>query len=243
MSKIAAGRRSLIRLQHRLARRFPVVEQAITLPWSGAVCHILAPAGFDRLLDAAVSDPEQNLPYWATVWPSGIALGDLLLQRRDQVAGLRALELGSGLGVTAVAAIAAGLQLTVSDYSPETLLLCRANVLRNVAADVPALRDNWRKPSAALLHIATPPLPLLLAADVLYEGRDVEPLAALAERLVAPGGELWLAEPGRQPAQRFVAAARMAGWEAETLVHPGPWPDPGDRRVRVTIHILRRARL
>jgi len=243
MSTVAASRRALVRLQNRIARKFPLVEQAITLPWSGAVCHILTPAGFDRLLDAAVNDPEQNLPYWATVWPSGIALGDVLLQRRRSVAGVRAVELGSGLGVTAVAALAAGVRLTVADYSPETLLLCRANVLRNLAADVPALRDNWRRPSRALLQAATPPLPLLLAADVLYEERDVEPLAALAERLLAPDGELWLAEPGRQPAQRFVAAARMAGWQVQTVAHHGPWPDPSDRRVKVRIHMLRRVRL
>lgn len=243
MSRVLSSRRTLLGLQRRAARQGALVEQTITLPWSEAVCHILTPAGFDHLLDAAVNDPEQNLPYWATVWPSGIALGDLLLQRRHSVAGVRAVELGSGLGVTAVAAVAAGVRLIVSDYSPETLLLCRANVLRNVAADVPAIRDNWRKPSAALLRAATPPLPLLLAADVLYEERDVEPLAALAERLLAQDGELWLAEPGRQPAQRFVAAARMAGWQAETVVHHGPWPDPSDRRVRVRIHVLRRIRL
>ncbi len=240
LSSVAASRRALVRLQNRVARKFPLVEQAITLPWSKSVCHILTPASFDGLLTAAENDPEQNMPYWATVWASGIALGDLLLQRREQVAGLCAVELGSGLGVTAIAAAAAGIRLTATDYSPETLLLCRANVLRNVAVDVPALRANWRKPSAALLKTATPPLPLVLAADVLYEERDVEPLAALAERLLAPDGELWLAEPGRRPAQRFVAAACMAGWQAETVTHNGPWPDPGDRRVRVRIHILRR---
>ena len=56
----------------------------------------------------------------------------------------------------------------------------------------------------------------MLAADVLYERRDVEPLLALVERVVAPGGELWLAEPGRPPAARFLESIRARGWIEES---------------------------
>lgn len=208
------------------------------LPESGTSYRILRPATFDRLLTAVAQDPEQNLPYWATLWPSGIALGEMVLAHAATLRGAPILELGGGLGVTATAALSAGLDLTVTDYAPEALLLCRANTLRNTGREPRTLQLNWRQPASALF--ARAPFRHVLAADVLYEGRDVEPLLALFARLVAPDGTLWLAEPGRPPAQRFVGAARAAGWHDDVTRYHGPWPDPEDEGVTVSVHRLRR---
>ncbi len=231
--------RLLARLGHRLVQQFRLVDIPVTLPWSGTTLRVLQPATFDRLLTAAARDPEQNLPYWATIWPSGIALGDALLHRPSPNGGRPVLELGGGLGVTATAALAAGVDLLVTDYSPVTLLLSRANALRNTGRQPRTLQLNWRQPPPALF--ARAPYHLVLAADVLYEARDVEPLLALVERLVAPDGALWLAEPSRPPAQRFVAAAQANGWHDQLTHHQGPWPDPGDEGVVVNLHLLHRS--
>jgi hypothetical protein len=48
----------------------------------------------------------------------------------------------------------------------------------------------------------------VLASDVLYERRDVEPLLSLLPRLLATHGEAWIADPGRPPAEAFLDAAR-----------------------------------
>lgn len=228
-----------IRLRSRVARQFRTVELPVTLPLSGMTYQVLQPASFDRLLTAAARDPEQNMPYWATIWPSGVALADVALLRRDWLRGRRVLELGSGLGVTATALVSAQTRLVISDYSSQTLLLARLNALRNTGREPQTLQLNWREPRPALL--AHGPYPLVVAADVLYEARDVAPLLALIERLVAPGGELWLGEPGRAPAQRFVQAAEAAGWHDQLTRHPGPWSDPKDAGVIVNLHMLRRA--
>ncbi|HEX6287849.1 MAG TPA: methyltransferase [Herpetosiphonaceae bacterium] len=240
MTAPSAAFRASARLMTRLAHKFRLIEQAVPLPQSGITYGIFQPATFDRLLTAAARDPEQQLPYWATIWPSGIALADLLLQHRRQLAGRRVLELGSGLGVTAAAALAAGAQIHVTDYSPETLLLCRLNTLRNVGLAPQTLRINWRQPSPPLLALARPRLPIILAADVLYEKRDVQPLLSLVEQLLAPDGVLWLAEPGRPPAQHFVETALASGWRDKLTQHVGPWPDPEDADVVVNVHRLQR---
>ena len=208
----------------------------VRLPATGRQLQILQPNDLDRLLDRAAADPEQNLPYWAEIWPSGLALADAVLERPDLVAGRRVLELGSGLGLTAIAALAAGAELVAADYSPESLTLCRYNALRNVGREPATLHLNWRQPDDALL--ALPGFSVVLAADVLYESRDVEPLLALVAQLVAPGGLLWLAEPGRPPALRFLDAARSAGWTGPSTTHSGPWPDPNDAGITVGIHRL-----
>ena len=203
---------------------------------------ISRPVDYDRLIDDAAADPEQNLPYWAELWPSGVALAAKITRDPGTVRGVRVLELGCGLGVTAIAALRAGADLLVTDYSPEALALCSLNALDQAGAQPRTLRVNWRDPGPTLLAAAADGFPVVLAADVLYEGRDVEPLLTLVERVVAPGGELWLAEPGRPPAARFLESIGGRGWTEESETCSGPWPDAEDNRkgVVVTIHRLRR---
>lgn len=218
----------------------PLTDLRLVLPRVKQVYDLVMPSNLDVLLDRAETDPEQHLPYWAEVWPSGIALADAIGTRPELVRGQRVLELGSGLGVTAIAALRAGASLTVADYAPESLLLCRANALRNAGREPATVSVNWRRPSPDLFPLAADGYSVVLAADVLYEGRDVEPLLPLVARLVAPGGLLWLAEPGRRPAARFLEAATAAGWRDEAERHDGPWPDPQDVGVVVGVHRLRR---
>jgi hypothetical protein len=56
----------------------------------------------------------------------------------------------------------------------------------------------------------------VLAADVLYEARNVEPLLALLEKLGAPA---LIADPGRRHADTFLAGAAAAGWQIVTQCH------------------------
>ena len=220
----------------------PLRQDRVDLPDTGESLVISRPVDFDRLIDDAAADPEQNLPYWAELWPSGVALAARITRYPQMVQGKRVLELGCGLGVTAVAALRAGADLLVTDYAVEALALCSLNALDQAGRTPTGLRVNWRDPDPALLATAGEGFPVVLAADVLYESRDVEPLVALCERLVTPGGELWLAEPGRRPAALFLESIRSRGWSGESESCSGPWPDPEDNRkgVVVTIHRLRR---
>lgn len=217
-----------------------IAREEVTLPWTGAAFVISRPAEIDSLLDRVAGDPEQNLPYWAEIWPSGIALADLLTQQPKLVSGRRVLEVGCGLGVTALAASRAGAHLTVSDYSPDALELCRTNLRHNDCRDVETVAINWRAPEAVTALLSDGPFPAVLAADVLYESRDVEPLLEFFSRVVSPAGLLIIAEPGRAVARRFMTQALESEWHGESIRHDGPWPDPKDAGVTVTIHFLRR---
>ncbi len=226
-------------LRRELSAAMLVREIEVRLPRSGETLAILKPDDMDRLLDAVEDDPEQNLPYWAEIWPSGVALADEVVAEPEALAGLRAFEIGSGIGITAAAALRAGADLTVADYAAAALTLCRANTLLNTGREPRTIRCNWRDPGDELLSLA--PFPVVLAADVLYESRDVEPLLDLLERLVAPDGLLWLAEPGRAVARHFVQLAAQRGWHGESRTHAGPWHDPEDVGTVVTVYRLRRS--
>lgn len=223
-----------------LAAIGPLRVDRVDLPGTSESMTISRPVGYDRLIDDAAADPEQNLPYWAELWPSGVALAGKITCDPRIVRGRRVLELGCGLGVTAVAALKAGADLLVTDYSPEALTLCALNALDQAGVVPRSFRVNWRDLSSPL-H-AGEAFPIVLAADVLYERRDVEPLLALVDRVVATGGKLWLAEPGRPAAAQFLESILAGGWTQESEQCAGPWPDPEDnwKGVVVTIHRLRR---
>lgn len=210
----------------------------VHLPHSGETYVIQQPQDLDRLLDDVADDPEQNLPYWAEIWPSGVALADAIALHPASLRGVRTLEIGAGIGITATAALRAGADLTVTDYAEPALKLCGQNALANAGREPTLLQFNWRSPSDEFL--ALDPFPVVLAADVLYESRDVEPLLALLNQVVAPNGLLWLAEPGRPVARRFVERARQRGWAGEQEDHHGPWPDPKDAGITVSLYRLRR---
>lgn len=233
-------RREIAKRTSRLERITPLVQEWVSIPDTEASFFITRPESIDSVLDHVIDDPEQNLPYWAEIWPSGIALATEVLRNPDLVRGLPVFELGSGVGVTAVAALIAGAELTITDYSPQSLLLAEVNCLR-AGQEIPQARElNWRDPRAHLLQDSGEQWPVILAGDVLYEQRDIEPVLNVLDRISAPDGIVLLAEPGRRPARDAMELASQHGWQIETRKHTGPWPDPKEADVVVTVHVMKK---
>jgi predicted nicotinamide N-methyase len=228
--------------RHAIEKFGPLEDIVIRLPRSGVEFRITKPNDIDTLLTLAENDPEENLPYWAALWPSGIALADEILQAPEHVQGGRVLELGTGLGVTAMAALSVGADLVITDYAEESLQLAAYNMSENGLPEPAAMQMNWRDPSREFRNLVRQGFPVVLAADVLYEQRDIEPLLELVEWIVAPDGLLWLAEPRRSSAGRFVELAEERGWVDEMVECDGPWPEMDDTGVKVRVHRLRRGR-
>jgi predicted nicotinamide N-methyase len=149
----------------------------------GLSLSILRPRQADALLSEEAFEHEEFLPYWAELWPSGLALAHVV--RRRDVRDLRVLELGCGLGVPSIVAALGGAEVLATDWSPEALEVAAANAERNGAAvetELVSWADSGRLERGA-------PWDLVLAADLL-------------------GGEILLAEPGRPPSVRFFEEAR-----------------------------------
>lgn len=176
-----------------------------------------------------------HLPYWTLLWPSGMALAEALLAEPEIARGKRTLELGCGLGVTAAVALQLGARLTVSDLFDDALLFAEYNTRRSAGHTPTTLLLNWRTSEGRERLLSAAPFELLLAADVLYETEDIEPLLALAPALLQPGAPFWLAEPGRKASRAFVEATVARGWRDQSSVVERAWPPDGDV-IRVTIH-------
>lgn len=173
---------------------------------------------------------DERFPYWAELWPSGVALASFLL-REDLGPGLAALELGCGLGLAGVAAALAGARVTFTDFEPHALAFARANHQLNLGRPGRTLLLDWRRP---------PPdveAPLVLASDVLYERRFLEPFVETLRRTVAPGGRALVAEPGRPIAQGTVEVLEREGFERDLHLED---VQIGGRTHEIWIHELRR---
>lgn len=203
-----------------------VAEERLLL--AGREVGILRPRDGDALLDEllAQDDPDEDrLPFWAELWPSGIALAGAIAGRR--LTGLRALELGCGLGLVSVAAALAGASVTAVDRSPEAIAFTAANAARNGVALRTAV-CSFDQPGELL---AEAPWDLVLAADVLYDRDNLPALSRLLPRLVGGTGEVLLADPERRLAGAFLADVDAAGWQRERVE---------SQLATVAIHRLRR---
>jgi len=173
-----------------------VVEEVVAL--DGRDLRLLRPRDAEALLDEHAFEHEEYLPYWAELWPSSLALARTVAAR--SLRGARTLELGCGLGLPSIAAALAGGRVLATDWSPDAVAMTRANAERN-GARVETLVCSWAEPGPL---VERAPWDLVLASDVLYEARNADALLELLPRL---GPEVWLADPGRPPARRFLADA------------------------------------
>jgi predicted nicotinamide N-methyase len=172
-----------------------------TLRFGNLELTLQRPREPEALLDEREFARDEFMPYWAELWPAGLALARALPKQLD---GARVVEVGCGLGVASLVAASRGAAVTAVDWAAPALELLRANAARN-RLRVDARQADWRRFAGDY--------DLALAADVLYEARNVGPLLDLLPRL-AP--EVLLAEPGRPHAEAFFASAARI-WQIEPL--------------------------
>src|SRR3954447_20700824 len=174
-----------------------LVEEVVAI--AGHDLALLRPRDTEALLDEEAFERDEFLPYWAELWPSALALARMVAARA--LHGARTLELGCGLGLPSLAAALAGGRVLATDWSPDAVAMTARNAERN-GLSIETLVCSWSEPEPLLER---GPWNLVLASDVLYEERNGEALAPLLPRLLAPHGEVWLADPGRPAGERFLA--------------------------------------
>jgi predicted nicotinamide N-methyase len=183
-----------------------LVEERI--PVGACTLVVVRPPDAEALLDEEAFARDEFLPYWAELWPSGVALARHLAGL--DLRGRRVLELGCGLALPSIAAALAGADVLATDWSEEALRFARRNATRN-GAELEVALLRWSD------GLARTPFDLVLAADVLYERRNADELLALLPQVVAPAGAALVADPGRLHARAALAAAAAGGWEVESL--------------------------
>ena len=187
----------------------------------GRVWRLSRPADLESLWEAMGQGPapagwedDERLPYWVELWPAAVLLARAIAARPELVAGRACVDAGCGLGLASIVAADAGARVLGFDYEPEALVFARRNAELNLAADIAhpvfAVMD-WRRPA-----IAGGVADVILGADILYERRFFEPVAAFLDHALAPGGRALIADPERSVSADVCERLRARGWRVET---------------------------
>lgn len=185
----------------------------------GRLWRLARPADLESLWDLLGQEQfgdDERLPYWVELWPAAVLLARFIAQRPEAVAGRACLDAGCGLGLPALVAAAAGARVLAFDYEPEALLYARRNAALNLRAGEAAplfAAMDWRCPA-----VARGGAEVILGADILYERRFFEPVAAFLDHALAPGGRIYIADPERSVSAGAAGRLEAKGWRVRTAL-------------------------
>ena len=149
----------------------------------GLLDHPYASAAFNK---------DEYMPYWTELWPAARMMAKVI-HRATWPDGLTALEIGCGLGLPGIAALAKGMQVIFSDYDATAVLFASRNAEINGFTNFRTLQMDWRFPPPDLR------VPLVIAADLIYEQRNVTPVVQLIKKVLEHDGQALLADQDRIP--------------------------------------------
>lgn len=191
-------------------RGYPLLEREVTI--ASRTYRLAAPANYDELIDApsvaARFEQDEFIPYWADLWSSAVLLAQHVAEWEPIPPAKSAptvLELGCGLGLVGLVAAERGYAVTMTDFDDDALAFAAENARRNAITGMTFRRADWREMDAALQADR------ILAADVLYETRNLAPIAEFVRRHLKAGGIALIADPLRTTAEAFDGVARHSG--------------------------------
>jgi predicted nicotinamide N-methyase len=147
---------------------------------------------------------EINLPppYWAFAWAGGQAVGRYLIDHPEICRGQSVLDLGSGSGISAIAAAKTGaLSVVAADIDKVALAACALNARANAA--------DLKITGADLL--AEPPRgeDIVIVGDLFYERQLADRVVAYIAEAKARGSAVFIGDPQRSyfPEGRYTRLA------------------------------------
>jgi predicted nicotinamide N-methyase len=142
-------------------------------------------------MEAERGAPAEDPPFWSAAWPGGQALARYVLDHPDLVAGRAVLDLGSGSGLVAVAALRAGAaRVVASDVDPFSLAAIPLNAAENGVGGIEVVGDVLDRPLPEGVSV-------VLAGDVCYAREMTGRVLGFLDAARAAGAEVLIGDPGR----------------------------------------------
>ena len=142
-------------------------------------------------LQEETGDPDVALPYWAFAWGGGLAIARYLADCPEVVAGHRVLDVASGSGLCAIAALRAGaVEVTCADIDPFAIAAAELNSRANAYRIGVVRRD--------ILDDEPPDVDVILAGDFAYEAGLAKRVLSWLRQAHERGIHVLIGDPGRR---------------------------------------------
>lgn len=142
-----------------------------------------------ELTERAIGGSDLQPPFWGFAWAGGQALARYLLDHPHLVARHTVLDLGSGSGLTAIAAALAGASsVLASELDPFACAAIKLNA---------AVNDVSIATASDLLDTAGDDAEVVLAADIWYEKGLAARALAFLRRAAGHGATILVGDVGR----------------------------------------------
>ncbi|TFG94002.1 MAG: methyltransferase domain-containing protein [Calditrichales bacterium] len=174
--------------------------------------RVIDPEKLLNVISEEAFDADERLPYWSEIWPSAVALAEYILASREEFRDKNILEIGCGLGLTGLAATIAGGRVLFTDHDPHALLFTARSFEKNFSRPAQVELLDWRELRDKRRF------DMILAADVLYETRWLEPVIQVIDNKLIPGGTALVAEPNRTIARSFFDLVKEKGWQHQSML-------------------------
>jgi predicted nicotinamide N-methyase len=151
------------------------------------------PMGVWQHTEQATGQTGLDPPFWAFAWAGGQALARYLLDRPEAVSGRTVIDVASGSGLVAIAAVMAGAAaVTAYDIDPLAAAAIAVNAAANGVA-VPAVCADVLSED----RLPGPGTDLVLVADAFYERDLATQVLRFLERSCARGAAVLVGDFGR----------------------------------------------
>ena len=170
-------------------------------------------ADLETLWDAMDDDGDENhIPYWVELWPASLTLAAWIMEQKKELQGKACLDLGCGMGLTAIVAASIGARVTAIDYEWPALFFAQKNAQINGVTSPLWLQMDWCR------HGFKPgSFDVIWGGDILYEQRFFGPIASMFATVLAPGGLILLSTPERSVSRPVWGQFIQQGWKVEQL--------------------------
>ena len=143
-------------------------------------------------------DPNTPFPFWAKLWPSSIALHDILKTHPHLIQNKHVLEIGAGIGLPSLMMASITKSIQISDHDLEAVALLQKNIEHLQLQNAEALQLDWNNVPKNM----NPDVVIL--CDVNYDPTQFDPLVSLIDKLINQGCTIILSTPQRIMASPFV---------------------------------------
>ena len=129
-------------------------------------------------------------PFWAFAWAGGQALARYVLDNSNMVENFRVVDLATGSGLVAIAAVQAGsASIVATDIDEFATTAAEMNAgLNQVSLDIKL---------ADVLHQPPPPADVILVGDLFYEKALAARCLAWLRLAQGQGARVFIGDPGR----------------------------------------------